>query len=134
MHMVFLQSSELLSALVMVVMDVSQQFCAVKGRQLKKNVYEAVKEALALFHKEGYVHGDVRQTNIMVTRDGVDSTDLGDVILIDFDWAGKENTVRYPSDITLDHPELLRLEDVDCGGLICSAHDDEMLELQHLQH
>jgi len=118
----------------MVVMDVSQQFCAVKGRQLKKNVYEAVKEALALFHKEGYVHGDVRQTNIMVTRDGVDSTDLGDVILIDFDWAGKENTVRYPSDITLDHPELLRLEDVDCGGLICSAHDDEMLELQHLQH
>jgi len=56
-------------------------------------MYKAVKEALALFHKDGYVHGDLRETNIMVKRDRVDSEGLGDIILIDFDWAGKENTV-----------------------------------------
>ena len=115
---------------VMVVMDdVSQQFCAIKDRRLKENVYKAVEKALALLHADGYVHGDVRETNIMVKRDGVDSEDLGDIILVDFDWAGKENTVRYPSNITLGHPELPRPEDVDRGGLISSAHDDKMLEL-----
>ena len=55
-------------------------------------MYKAVKEALALFHKDGYVHGDLRETNIMVKRDRVDSEGLG---VIDFDWAGKENAVRY---------------------------------------
>ena len=115
---------------VMVVMDdVSQQFRAIKDRRLTENVYKAVEKALALLHADGYVHGDVRETNIMVKRDGVVSEDLGDIILVDFDWAGKENTVRYPSNITLGHPELPRPEDVDRGGLISSAHDDQMLEL-----
>ena len=39
------------------------------------------------------------------------------------------NTVRYPSNITLGHPELPRPKDIVRGGLISSAHDDEMLEL-----
>ena len=113
----------------MVVMDdISHQYCAVEGRKLKTDVYEAVKDGLALLHADGFVHGDVRETNIMVKRDGVDSEGLGDVILIDFDWAGKENVVRYPSNITLGHPELWRPKSVERGGLICSDHDDEMLE------
>jgi len=67
----------------MVVMDdVSHQYCGIKGRRLEKDMYKAVKEALALFHKDGYVHGDLRETNIMVKRDGVDSEGLGDIILI----------------------------------------------------
>ena len=114
---------------VMVVMDdVSHQYYGIKGRRLEKDVYKAVKEALALFHKDGYVHGDLRETNIMVKRDGVDSEGLGDTILVDFDWAGKENTVRYPSDITLNHPDIPRPMGIERGGLISSAHDDQMLE------
>ena len=114
---------------VMIVMDdVSHQYCGIKGRQLEKDVYKAVQKALAKLHAGGYVHGDVRETNIMVKRDGVDSKSLGGIILVDFDWAGKVNTVRYPSNITLDHPELPRPEGVKRGGLICSVHDDQMLE------
>ena len=64
--------------------DVSQQFCVIKDRQLKENMYKAVEKALALLHADGYVHGDMRRMNIMVKRDGVDSKDSGNVILIDF--------------------------------------------------
>ena len=108
--------------------DVSHQYCGIKGRRLEKDMYKAAKEALALFHKDGYVHGDLRETNIMVKRDRVDSEGLGDIILIDFDWAGKENAVRYPSNITLNHPDIPRPMSIERGGLISSAHDDHMLE------
>ena len=114
---------------VMAVMDdVSHQYCWMQ-KPLKKKAYEAAEKALALLHKDGYVHGDVRETNIMVKRDGVDKEGLRDIILVDFDWAGKENTVRYPSNITLNHLDIPRPESVERGGLISSAHDVEMLRL-----
>jgi len=92
-------------------------------------VYQAAEKALALLHKDGYVYSSVHETNIMVKRDRVDSESLGDIILVDFDWAGKENMVQYPSNIMLNHPNILCLESVEHGGLISSAHDIEMLRL-----
>jgi len=62
-------------------------------KPLKKKVYQAAKKALVLLHKDGYVHGDVHETNIIVKRDRMDSKGLGDIILVDFDWAGKKNMV-----------------------------------------
>ena len=63
---------------VMVVMDdVSPQYRWMR-KPLKNNVYRATKKALALLHQDGYV----RETNIMVKRDGVDSEGLGDILLI----------------------------------------------------
>jgi len=56
-------------------------------------MYKAVKEALTLFHKDGYIHGNLWETNIIVKRDGVDSKVLGNIILVDFGWTGKENTI-----------------------------------------
>jgi len=48
-------------------------------------VYKAAEKALALLHKDGYVHGDVHETNIMVKRDRVNSEGLGEIILVAFD-------------------------------------------------
>ena len=48
-------------------------------------MYQAAEKALALLHKDGYVHGDVHKMNIMVKRDGVNSEGLGDIVLVDFD-------------------------------------------------
>ena len=56
-------------------------------------MYQAAEKALALLHKDRYVYGDVHETNIIVKRDRIDSEGLGDIILVDFDWARKENTV-----------------------------------------
>ncbi|KAL9716775.1 hypothetical protein Ac2012v2_001227 [Leucoagaricus gongylophorus] len=114
---------------IMVVMDdVSHQYCEIERRPLEKNVYKAVQQALVELHGEGFVHGDLREANIMVKRDGVDSEGLHDIILVDFDWAGKEGSVRYPSNITLNHILLPRPDDVERGGPIAAAHDNEMLK------
>ena len=59
----------------------------------------------------------------------MDSEGLGDIILVDFAWAGKENTDRYPSNITLNHSDIPRPEGVERRGFISSAHDIEMLRL-----
>ena len=91
-------------------------------------MYKAVQQALVELHREGFVHGDLREANIMVKRDGVDSEGLHDIILVDFDWAGKEGSVRYPSNITLNHILLPRPDDVERGGPIAAAHDDQMLK------
>lgn len=65
-----------------------------------------------------HVHGDVREAYIMVKRDGMDSKGLRDIILVDVDWAGEENTVNYPSNITSKHRNLWRPKSIKRGGLI----------------
>lgn len=88
---------------VMVVMDdISRQYCGAEGKKLRTDVHEAVK------------------------RDGMDSEGLRDVVLIDFDWTG--SVVRYPLNITLDHPGLWRPKSVERRDLMTFAHDDGMLE------
>lgn len=42
-------------------------------------------------HQDGFVHGDLRSPNIMITTAGPQ--------LIDFDWAGKLGNAYYPVDI-----------------------------------
>ncbi|KAF5316411.1 hypothetical protein D9619_006304 [Psilocybe cf. subviscida] len=42
------------------------------------------------FHKEGFVHGDLRCANILSNKSG------DEVWLIDFDWGGRDGEVHYP--------------------------------------
>jgi len=48
----------------------------------------------------------------------MDSKGLRDIILVDVDWAGEENTVNYPSNITSKHRNLWRPKSIKRGGLI----------------
>ena len=52
-----------------------------------------LREAFQLLHDAGYVFGDLRQPNVMMTR-------KGKVQLIDFDWASKDGEVKYPVGIS----------------------------------
>ncbi|KAG9318999.1 hypothetical protein JVU11DRAFT_1119 [Chiua virens] len=75
---------------------------------------------VGLLHKKGYVHGDIRDTNIMISNDG-------DYIkLIDFDWAGKDGEARYPA--CVNFKEIQRPADARDGQLIRKAHDEDMLQ------
>ncbi|EGN91906.1 hypothetical protein SERLA73DRAFT_118067 [Serpula lacrymans var. lacrymans S7.3] len=76
-----------------------------------------IKEALANLHRKGLVFGDLRPPNIMFTR--------SKVILIDFDWAGPENQVRYPKGLSshVQWPEGAR-----DFQLITRVHDMAMLD------
>ena len=52
---------------------------------------------VAKFHDQGFVHGDLRDANIL-------SGDGGCVKLVDFDWGGRDGEVSYPTSRL--HPEL----------------------------
>lgn len=83
-----------------------------------ERITSKLRTAIQTLHDASFVHGDLREPNILVTDDG-------DMNLIDFDWCGKEGEARYPSDINLgdglpwDHR-------VACGGLIKKEHDEHM--------
>ena len=62
---------------------------------------EDLEDVVAKFHAAGFVHGDLRDANIIVGEDGR-------VRLIDFDWGGKDEQVKYPAHISQLNQELVR--------------------------
>ncbi|KAK2459588.1 hypothetical protein APHAL10511_008398 [Amanita phalloides] len=80
-----------------------------------------IRSFITELHQNGMVHGDIRNTNIMVKKDG------GlDFKIIDFDWAGTAGTVTYPAFVNKD---VERHKEVDGCKLIYPDHDDFMFEL-----
>ncbi len=80
---------------------------------------EKLRAGLAALHQAGCVHGDVRDANILVEKEG-------QAQLIDFDWSGQAGTARYPS---LVNPKVKWVPGVEPGHFIMPQHDTDMLEL-----
>ena len=76
---------------------------------------ENLREAVQILHDADFVHGDLREPNVLVTEDG-------HIDIIDFDWCGKDGEVRYPCSINLGEG-LGWCESVTPGGLIKKEHD-----------
>jgi len=73
-------------------------------------------------HNAGFVHGDLRDTNILV-----DVTANNDgVKIVDWDWAGAQGSVEYPISINLQVPCAAA---VGGGATIDMAHDMETMGL-----
>jgi hypothetical protein len=72
-------------------------------------------------HQAGLVHGDIRYTNTMVPMNG-----KGPMKLVDFDWAGVDNMVRYPANVR-SGADLWRPKDAADNKPITVAHDIAML-------
>ena len=67
-------------------------------RSVKERQLNYILESLT---QENFVHGDLRQTNVFWDQE------RDHVILIDFDWSGKNGIERYPMDMNPDvgwHP------------------------------
>jgi serine/threonine protein kinase len=81
-----------------------------------------VTELVTSFHDQNFVHGDIRDSNLLVrTEDG-----KLQMKLIDFDWGGREGEVHYPAlinDRTVHRPLA-----VVGGQLIKREHDLQMVE------
>ncbi len=91
---------------------------------IKEDVKPVFISKMKAFRKEGYVHGDIRINNLgYATRNN-----FKQLVLIDFDWSGKENEdrIRYPWNIKLEH-----FKSVDNSivpfGLITKEQDKNML-------
>jgi serine/threonine protein kinase len=78
---------------------------------------EQVRKPLDYLHEQGFVFGNLRDVNVMITRNR-------EVKLIDFDWAGKEQQVRYPLFLS---DEKKWADGVTPGGIIEKGHDIVML-------
>lgn len=87
-----------------------------------KGLFEEIRRALCDMHQDNYVHGDVRDLNIMVKEE-----DGGYRIkLIDFDWAGDIGQTVYPRNV--GNSNLLWRPEGACDGKeIRQEHDLDML-------
>ena len=65
-------------------------------------------------HQHGYVHGDIWDTNVMVSLNG-------HTILLDFDWAGESGKVQYLMNVHYAD-DLWQPEGVWDGMLITCEH------------
>jgi len=83
---------------------------------------EKVRDCLMQLHQAGLVHGDVRNTNIMVKAVGLDDPSF---LLVDFDSGGEIRQVRCALD--LNTSTVKRPEGATGGAIVEVEHDLEML-------
>ena len=88
-------------------------------RQLRK-IIDCLKE-------NGYVHGDLRYANLFIRTSPESKTEK--VVLLDFDWAGKNNEDTYP--LNMNH-SIVWPEGVNCGAKLMHSHDEDWL--QRIEH
>ena len=92
---------------------------ALDARNPPKDTRAEIQQAIGILHANGFVFGDLRAPNIMISE--------GKPYLIDFDWSGREGEARYPLHLSknVDWPEEpLQLE----LKLILKDHDLIMLD------
>ncbi|CAG8801090.1 10376_t:CDS:1, partial [Gigaspora rosea] len=80
-----------------------------------------VKNATKSFHDSGYVHGDLRDENIMVKY----KNEKVDIKFVDFDWAGREGEAIYPESL---NPAINWHVDVGWHKLIKREHDHHLVD------
>jgi len=107
----------------MVVMDfIDDSYQELHDSPSKDSFHLEVRQKVIRLHQEGYVHGDIRTTNVMVKKNG----DPG-IILVDFDWAGVIGEVRYPMNVNI--VDVKRPNGAYDNELITLEHDLAMVEI-----
>lgn len=86
-------------------------------------------EKISEFGNEGWVHGDIRDANVMVfigSEDEAGDNDVGvGVRLVDFDWSGHHEEVFYPHN--METKAIRRAKGAVRLGVIKREHDLEMM-------
>ena len=81
-------------------------------------VLEKIRNMVAKLHEQGFVHGDLRDTNAFVRK----HQDRWDCQFIDYDWAGREGEVVYPIGV-YSSSLVWRPERYMDGQVITTEHD-----------
>ncbi|EGN97471.1 hypothetical protein SERLA73DRAFT_124167 [Serpula lacrymans var. lacrymans S7.3] len=109
----------------MVVMDMLPddfEMLSARTGRLPLSVFTDISAKLESLHEAGYVHGDIRDTNIMVSK-----TDKTRFMIIDFDWAGSIEEARYPA--CVNYMDIVRPQEARDGKKILRDHDNFMLQV-----
>jgi len=91
----------------------------------RDSLREKIIEVTDCLHNSNYVHGDLREGNILVCRDKEKECGF-DVKFIDFEWSGVVDTARYPH--FMNHINIKWPDGADDGEKITADHDKYMLE------
>ncbi|KAL5522203.1 hypothetical protein ACEPAF_2060 [Sanghuangporus sanghuang] len=93
---------QVIGGLKMVVMDRvhGKRMCDERKNSLPRKVFDDLEKALTIIHDKDVVFGDLRDTNVMITKSDVEVE--VEAKLIDFDWADKHGKGRYPALINTD--------------------------------
>ena len=75
-------------------------------------------------HEGGFVHGDIRDPNLLIDEASLTSNDVA-IHLVDFDWAGCIGEVKYP--MGTNCKTVRRPAGVKGGEVITEQHDIEMV-------
>jgi hypothetical protein len=89
------------------------------GRSFSSGDLDRVRGAKDILHEAGIVFGDLRPNNIMKPNDE------SGVLLVDFDWCGKEGESRYPVTV---NPDCRWHKDVGPGAIMKKEHDDYLFD------
>ncbi|KAH9955729.1 hypothetical protein BGW80DRAFT_1213867 [Lactifluus volemus] len=101
----------------MVIMDaLDEGYKPFDKYNLPADEREHIRARLVELHHANLVHGDVRDINMMVRKDGKPG-----LMLVDFDWSGIIGHVCYP--INVNKIDIWRPDDVSDGLLIKSDHE-----------
>ncbi|KAF7368144.1 Proteinkinasesubdomain-containingproteinPKL ccin9 [Mycena sanguinolenta] len=105
--------------LEMIVMEYleGKMVAQVEQHNLPRDFAVQLKNIIDVLHNGGFVFGDLRPPNIMVSKDKVK--------LIDFDWAGRIGIAQYPLHLS---SRIVWPEGVRPMGKIEKAHDLAMLQ------
>jgi hypothetical protein len=87
---------------------------------------EKVGQCLRQFHQAGFVHGDIRDTNLMAKTLDQGGFNDGSFLVVDYDSSGEMKQVRYP--LNLNTTSVRRPEGATGGAIIEAEHDLEMLD------
>jgi serine/threonine protein kinase len=113
----------------MVVMDFSQYHglfdLFLPSLESASLIKSKIRDIIQKLHDNGFVHGDIRNTNILVDPKTLTTKDGCSVHLIDFDWAGRDQEVKYPARV--NNISVRRPDGVSDGELITKSHDMEMV-------
>lgn len=115
---------------LLVVMDESPYGVLYKQHRLLTASQEAQVESKTghiteLLHQNGFVHGDIRDSNILVDSGSLASDNVK-LHLIDFDWAGRAEQVKYPMGVNT--VSVQRPAEVKYNALITKEHDIQMVK------
>ncbi|KAF8346740.1 hypothetical protein F5887DRAFT_1158236 [Amanita rubescens] len=111
---------------IAVIMDKSKYlvpFDLILSDEDNEKVRHKVTSVVRMLHQKGFVHGDIRQANILIEKESLRSDDVK-IHLIDFDWAGSIGEAKYPADV--NKITVRRPDGVEGGGFITKQHDIEM--------
>jgi hypothetical protein len=110
-----------------VVMQRSE-FKVLYGYSLTAEQQEEVRcrvvKVVKALHEEGFVHGGIRDTNILVDPETLGSDNVA-IHIIHLDWAGQIGKARYP--LGVNTTSVKRPRGVQVGELITPQHDLDMV-------